>query len=54
MNFSKPYVVANFLEDEVKILGEYKTYAEADAAFDKFSDMYPYACIDIDDVRNLM
>jgi hypothetical protein len=53
MNFSKPFVVANYLEDDIKILGSYSTYAEADEAFDYFSERYPYACIDIDDIRNL-
>ena len=51
MDFSKPYVVASYEQDEVIILGSYKTYQQADAAYDKFCEKFPYACIDIDDVR---
>lgn len=53
MKITKPYVIAMFMEDDVKILGNYNTYEEADSKYDYFCEKYPYACIDIENVCNL-
>ena len=52
--FEKPYVLAMYSEcGDIKILGSFDNYNEADEKLDYYSNKFPNACIDIDDMREL-
>lgn len=50
---TKPYTVTRFDGEEIKTLGRYETYWQADAAYTRYCNKFPNACIDIDDLRDL-
>ena len=50
---AKPFAVTRFDGDDVKVLNRYETYDQADAAYVRYCEKFPNACIDIDDLRSL-